>query len=127
MGIVFEAGWVQWDFGRGGSMNEILNQRIQAVRAGKDITHAQIVAKQNLREELETEMEKFLANGGEPKTLERGQCMTFRSPCFDKSKSELQALAKQFKRKTFAYWCDSHGIGQFKTKDGQCVRCGVKA
>ena len=127
MGIVFETGWIQRNFGRGSSMNEILNQRIQSVRAGKDITHAQQVAKRHLREDLETEMEKFLANGGEPKTLERGQCMTFRSPCFDKSKSELQALAKQFKRKTFAYWCDSHGISQFKTKDGQCVRCGVKA
>lgn len=45
-------------------MNEILNQRIQAVRSGKDITHAQIVAKRNLREELETEMENFLARGG---------------------------------------------------------------
>ncbi|MDV2441681.1 hypothetical protein QR665_19820 [Acinetobacter gerneri] len=48
-------------------MNEILNQRIQSVQAGKDITHAQIVAKHNLRKELETEIEKFLANGGEIK------------------------------------------------------------
>lgn len=48
-------------------MNEILNQRIQSVQAGKDLTHAQIVAKRNLREELEAEMEKFLAQGGEIK------------------------------------------------------------
>ena len=45
-------------------MNEILNQRIQSVRIGKDITHAQQVAKRHLREDLETEMEKFLARGG---------------------------------------------------------------
>ena len=52
-------------------MNEILNQRIQSVRAGKDITHAQIVAKRNLREELEAEMEKYLARGGQIKQAEQ--------------------------------------------------------
>ena len=51
-------------------MNEILNQRIQSVRAGKDITHAQQVAKRHLREDLETEMEKFLARGGVVKQAE---------------------------------------------------------
>ena len=45
-------------------MNEILNQRIESVRMGKDITHAQIVAKRQLREDLEAEMEKYLARGG---------------------------------------------------------------
>ena len=83
--------------------------------------------KRKLRAELDVEMAKFLAKGGESEILERGQCVTFRSPCFDKSKPELQALAQKFKRKTFTYWCDSHGISQFKSKDGQCVRCGAKS
>ena len=52
-------------------MNEILNQRIQAVQIGKDITYAQLIAKRNLREELETEMEKYLARGGQIKQAEQ--------------------------------------------------------
>lgn len=51
-------------------MNEILQQRIESVQAGRNITHAQSVAKRNLRKELETEMEKFLARGGEIKQAE---------------------------------------------------------
>ncbi|RZG63798.1 hypothetical protein EXE25_18485 [Acinetobacter bouvetii] len=51
-------------------MNEILQQRIESVQAGKNITHAQTAAKRNLRKELETEMEKFLARGGEIKQAE---------------------------------------------------------
>lgn len=46
-------------------MNEILNQRIQSIQAGKDITHAQIIAKRNLREELDVALMEYLANGGE--------------------------------------------------------------
>ena len=34
-------------------MNEILQQRIESVQAGKNITHAQIEAKRSLREQLE--------------------------------------------------------------------------
>lgn len=48
-------------------MNEIFNQRIQSVQFGKNTTHAHIVAKRQLREELETEMEKYLARGGQIK------------------------------------------------------------
>lgn len=51
-------------------MNEIIQQRIESVQAGRNITHAQIVAKRNLRKELEVEMEKFLARGGEIKQAE---------------------------------------------------------
>lgn len=51
-------------------MNEITQQRIESVQAGRNITHAQIVAKRNLRKELEVEMEKFLARGGEIKQAE---------------------------------------------------------
>lgn len=51
-------------------MNEILQQRIESVQAGRNITHAQTAAKRNLRKELETEMEKFLARGGEIKQAE---------------------------------------------------------
>ncbi|QQN40310.1 hypothetical protein [Acinetobacter sp. CS-2] len=50
-------------------MNEIIQQRIEFVQAGKDITYAQLIAKRNLREELETEMEKYLARGGRVETL----------------------------------------------------------
>ncbi len=52
-------------------MNEILNQRIESVQAGRNITHAQIEAKRSLREELETEMEKYLARGGQIKQVEQ--------------------------------------------------------
>ena len=41
-------------------MNEILQQRIESVRAGKNITHAQIEAKRSLREQLERGVEAFL-------------------------------------------------------------------
>ena len=50
-------------------MNEILQQRIEFVQAGRNTTHAQIKAKRNLREELETEMEKYLARGGKVESL----------------------------------------------------------
>ena len=52
-------------------MNDILYHRIQAVQIGKDITYAQLIAKRNLREELETEMEKYLARGGQIKQAEQ--------------------------------------------------------
>lgn len=54
-------------------MNEILNQRIQSIQAGKDITHAQIVAKRNLREELDAALTEYLANGGEIKQAQNQQ------------------------------------------------------
>ena len=41
-------------------MNEILQQRIESVQAGKNITHAQIEAKRSLREQLERDVEAFL-------------------------------------------------------------------
>lgn len=76
---------------------------------------------------LNAEVEKFLKAGGKVKTLDRSQYQTFKSPCFDKSLKELQKVAIKNKRKTFSYWCDKHGIGQFKVKDGTCVRCGAKS
>ena len=45
------------------AMNEILQQRIASVQVGKNITHAQIMAKQNLREQLDRDLEEFLAKG----------------------------------------------------------------
>ena len=54
------------------AMNEILQQRISAVQVGKNITHAQIMAKQNLREQLERDLEEFLASGSEVKVLPNG-------------------------------------------------------
>ena len=50
-------------------MNEILQQGIESVQAGNNITHAQLEVKRSLREDLETEMEKYLARGGRVKTL----------------------------------------------------------
>ena len=53
-------------------MNEILQQRIESVQAGKNITHAQIEAKRSLREQLDSDLEAFLINGGKVEALPRG-------------------------------------------------------
>lgn len=53
-------------------MNEILQQRIESVQAGKNITHAQIEAKRSLREQLENDVEAFLKNSGKVETLPQG-------------------------------------------------------
>lgn len=53
-------------------MNEILEQRIPSVQLGKNITHAQIEAKRSLREQLDRDLEEFLANGREVEILPRG-------------------------------------------------------
>ena len=53
-------------------MNEILQQRIESVQAGKNITHAQIEAKRSLREQLDSDLEAFLKNGGAVEQLPQG-------------------------------------------------------
>ena len=53
-------------------MNEILQQRIESVRAGKDLTHAQISAKRSLREQLEKDMAEFAEKGGKVHELATG-------------------------------------------------------
>ena len=53
-------------------MNEILQQRIESVQASKNITYAQIEAKRSLREQLDSDLEAFLKNGGKVETLPRG-------------------------------------------------------
>ena len=53
-------------------MNELLQQRIESVQAGRNITHAQIEAKRSLREQLDSDLEAFLKNGGKVETLPRG-------------------------------------------------------
>ena len=53
-------------------MNEILEQRISSVQLGKNITHAQIKAKRSLREQLDRDLEEYLAKGSEVKVLPRG-------------------------------------------------------
>lgn len=60
-------------------MNEILQQRIESVQAGKNITHAQIEAKRSLREQLENDVEAFLKNGGKVETLPQGYSGEFTS------------------------------------------------
>ncbi|CAD9196689.1 hypothetical protein [Acinetobacter bohemicus] len=80
-------------------MNEILQQRISAVQVGKNITHAQIMAKQNLREQLERDLEEFLASGSEVKVLPRG-FSNFRDGLIPQSKgrpatSEQDRIARE--------------------------------
>ena len=53
-------------------MNEILQQRIESVQAGKDLTHAQISAKRSLREQLEKDMAEFAEKGGKVHQLATG-------------------------------------------------------
>ena len=53
-------------------MNEIFQQRIESVQAGRNITHAQIEAKRSLREQLDQELDAFFANGGQIQALPRG-------------------------------------------------------
>lgn len=53
-------------------MNEIFQQRIEAVQIAKNITHAQIEAKRSLREQLDSDLEAFLKNGGKVETLPQG-------------------------------------------------------
>lgn len=53
-------------------MNELLQQRIESVQAGKNITHAQIEAKRSLREQLDSDLETFLKNGGAVEQLPQG-------------------------------------------------------
>lgn len=53
-------------------MNEILQQRIESVQAGRNITHAQSVAKRNLREQLDSDLEAFLRKGGKVENLPCG-------------------------------------------------------
>lgn len=77
-------------------------------------------------EAIASEIEVFLAKGGRIKEIPNTQHAGFVSPCFDKSKNELQKLAAKEKRATFNYYCDVHGIGQHKTKNGECVRCAKK-
>ena len=107
------------------SKSEFL-EHVRAESAARKST-ATLVAKKELREQLEGGLAEYLKNGGKVDVLPRGQCVTFRSPCFDKSKTQLAALAKKYKRKTFSYWCDHHGIGQHRVKDMSCLRCGVKS
>ena len=53
-------------------MNELPQRRIESVRAGKNITHAQIEAKRSLREQLDSDLEAFLKNGGAVEQLPQG-------------------------------------------------------
>ena len=81
------------------AMNEILQQRIASVQVGKNITHAQIMAKQNLREQLERDLEEFLASGSEVKVLPRG-FSNFRDGLIPQSKgrpatSEQDRIARE--------------------------------
>lgn len=80
-------------------MNEILQQRITSVQVGKNITHAQIMAKQNLREQLERDLEEFLASGSEVKVLPNG-FSNFRDGLIPQSKgrpatSEQDRIARE--------------------------------
>lgn len=53
-------------------MNEILQQRIESAQVGKNMTHAQMEQKKSLRDELDSQLEAFLSNGGTIEQLPRG-------------------------------------------------------
>ena len=53
-------------------MNELLQQRIESVQAGRNITHAQIEQKKSLRDKLDSQLEAFLKNGGAVEQLPQG-------------------------------------------------------
>lgn len=53
-------------------MNELLQQRIESVQAGRNTTHAQLEAKRSLREQLDSDLEAFLKNGGAVEQLPQG-------------------------------------------------------
>ena len=53
-------------------MNEILQQRIESLQAGRNITHAQIEQKKSLRDQLDSQLEAFLKNGGAVEQLPQG-------------------------------------------------------
>lgn len=53
-------------------MNELLQQRIESVQAGRNTTHAHLEAKRSLREQLDGDLETFLKNGGTVEQLPQG-------------------------------------------------------
>lgn len=53
-------------------MNELLQQRIQAVQIGRNTTFAQMEQKKSLRDQLDSQLEAFLSNGGVIEQLPQG-------------------------------------------------------
>ena len=53
-------------------MNELLQQRIQAVQIGRNTTFAQMEQKKSLRDQLDSQLEAFLSNGGAIEQLPQG-------------------------------------------------------
>ena len=53
-------------------MNELLQQRIQAVQIGRNTTFAQMEQKKSLQDELDSQLEAFLSNGGAIEQLPQG-------------------------------------------------------
>ena len=78
-------------------MNEILQQRIESVQAGKNITHAQIEAKRSLREQLERDVENFLAEGGDTQVLPIG-FTHFKDGVIPQSKAQVISDKKRLDR-----------------------------
>ena len=78
-------------------MNEIIQQRIESVQAGRNITHAQIVAKRNLREQLERDLENFLASGGKTQVLPTG-FTHFKDGIVPKSKARTISEKERFEK-----------------------------
>lgn len=75
-------------------MNELLQQRIESVQAGRNITHAQLEAKRSLREKLNSDLEAFLKNGGAVEQLPQG----FSGECskgWNGSKPKSQKIMRQ--------------------------------
>lgn len=87
--------------------NELFNQCIQSIQHGKNITHAQIAAKRQLREELEVEMEKYLARGGQIK-----QAVTQFKPKPTRTvvRSKKDAYASSMQELRILNWCNAGDI-----------------
>lgn len=116
-------------------MNELLQQRIESVQAGKNITHAQIEAKRSLREQLDSDLEAFLKNGGAVEQLPQGfsgECSkgwNGSKPKSQKTMREVMASAVSEARArrnnpSVTAWIEAKEKG-FKHFNGTaCITCG---
>ena len=78
-------------------MNELLQQRIEAVQIGRHNTFIAMEQKKSLRDELESELERFLANGGVVTTL-KGTEFKERPPRVVHGEGSIYASRQEFLR-----------------------------
>ena len=85
-------------------MNELLQQRIQAVQIGRNTTFAQMEQKKSLREALESDVAAFLAKGGVVTSL-KGTEYKERPP---RSLCEVSEFASDSERRGLVKWVESN-------------------